>query len=430
MANVVVVGAQWGDEGKGKVVDRYAARADWVIRYQGGNNAGHTLVVEGQTTVLHLIPSGILQPETRCAIGNGVVVDPAVLLGELRALEARGLGVDGRLFVSRNAHVILPYHRRLDAAREKRDAIGTTGRGIGPAYEDKVARRGVRMGDLLEPDRLAQKVKGRMPELNAILAHLGSEPFSAAEVDELVEEYAGFGERLRGQITDVGRLLDGAHRSGQRLLFEGAQGVLLDIDHGTYPFVTSSNTVGGNAAVGSGLGPRQVGRVVGISKAYTTRVGSGPFPTELESADADALRTKGGEFGATTGRPRRCGWIDAVALRYAARVAGIDALVITKMDVLAELDPIRVCVAYEVDGARTEHFPTDSETLERVVPVYEDLSGFAALDAARTWDELPAGARAYLERVSELVGVPVCLVSVGPGREEDLEITDPFADAS
>ncbi len=428
MPNVVVVGAQWGDEGKGKVVDRYAARADWVIRYQGGNNAGHTLVVDGEKTVLHLIPSGILSPSTRCAIGPGVVVDPVVLLEEVEALEARGLTIQGRLVVSPNAHVILPYHRRLDAARERRDAIGTTGRGIGPAYEDKVARRGIRVADLGEPDRLDAKIRARVPELNAVLDHLGSDPIPGREIDAMIADYARLGERLAAFVGEVGQRLEDAHAEGHRLLFEGAQGVLLDVDHGTYPYVTSSNTVAGNAATGSGLGPRRVGHVVGISKAYTTRVGSGPFPTELKDRSGDELRKAGSEFGATTGRPRRCGWLDLVALRYAVRVAGIEKLVLTKLDVLAGLDPIRICIGYELDGERVDDFPRTCEALERVRPVYEDLPGFAALGEADRYDSLPAAARAYVERVSKELDVDVCLVSVGPGRGEDIELSDPFAD--
>ncbi|MBI4820954.1 MAG: adenylosuccinate synthase [Deltaproteobacteria bacterium] len=427
--SVVVVGAQWGDEGKGKVVDRYGERAHWVVRYQGGNNAGHTLVVGGQKTVLHLVPSGVLHPGTKCAIGSGVVVDPKVLLDELDTLSARGIDVQGRVALSAGAHLILPYHKRLDLARERFrgvDRIGTTGRGIGPAYEDKIARRGVRVADLFDAKRLEGLVANRLAELNAILVANGDPAYSSAEVAEIVSSYLAFGTRLAPLVTNVGARLDEAARRGEVILFEGAQGVLLDIDHGTYPFVTSSNTVAGNAATGSGLGPRRLGAVVGITKAYTTRVGSGPFPTELLDETGERLRATGQEFGATTGRPRRCGWLDLVALRYAVRVSGIDRLAITKLDVLAGISPIQVCVAYELDGERLETFPDNVHDLDRVKPIYEATEGFSDVRGARKLEELPGTARAYLDRITRDLGVPAALVSVGPGRGEDIEISDPF----
>jgi len=430
MSNVVVVGAQWGDEGKGKVVDRYAERVAWVVRYQGGNNAGHTLVVNGKTTVLHLVPSGILHEGVRCAIGNGVVIDPFVLLEELETLAAQGVDARGRLLISLGAHLILPYHGRLDRARERFrgvDKIGTTGRGIGPAYEDKIARRGVRVADLYDRARLRGLVEARLAELNAILVANGEAPYAAHEVDQLVEQAFVAGERLRPLVGNVGEVLERAHRRGERILFEGAQGALLDVDHGTYPFVTSSNTVAANAATGSGLGPSRLGRVVGLLKAYTTRVGSGPFPTELDDPIGERLRAKGHEYGATTGRPRRCGWLDLVALRYAARISGFDTLVITKLDVLSGFDSLKVCEAYLLDGERLETFPDNAHDLARCVPVYRDVPGFGEVSHARTLEALPASARAYLDRIAEALGAEIALVSVGPGRGEDIELFDPFA---
>ena len=433
MANVVVVGAQWGDEGKGKVVDRYGARADWVVRYQGGNNAGHTLVVNGETTILHLVPSGILHPGTRCAIGNGVVVDPKILLEELDKLKSRGVDPEGRLFVSLGAHLIMPYHRRLDVAREAFrgvDKIGTTGRGIGPAYEDKIARRGVRVADLYDRERVDALVRSRLLELNAILAANNDvEPYREEEIREIVDGYLAFGARLQPYVANVGEQLHEAARAGQRILFEGAQGALLDIDHGTYPYVTSSNTVASNAATGVGLGPGALTRVVGIMKAYTTRVGSGPFPTELFDELGERLRGVGKEFGATTGRPRRCGWLDLVALRYAVRICGIQQVVVTKLDVLAGLESLKVCVAYELDGKRLSTYPDNVHDVARVKPIYETLPGFGPLSPpVKALEDLPREARDYLDYAAKDLGVEVALISVGPGRGEDLELRDPFAD--
>ncbi|MEM1024724.1 MAG: adenylosuccinate synthase [Myxococcota bacterium] len=424
--NAVVVGAQWGDEGKGKVVDRYAARAQWVVRYQGGNNAGHTLVVNGEKTILHLIPSGILNPEVRCAIGNGLVVDLDVLTREMDALAGRGLDLSDRLLISPAAHLILPHHRALDRARERKDAIGTTGRGIGPAYEDKVSRRGVRVGDLFNPDRLGARIRARLPEVEAQLGFLGeSDP--GLDADAIIESCLAHAERLRPHVADVGEALWQAQKTGERILFEGAQGVLLDIDHGTYPYVTSSNTVSGQASSGTGVGPNAVGRVVGILKAYCTRVGSGPFPSELRAEEAERLRQAGGEFGATTGRPRRCGWLDLVALRYAVRVAGIQQIVVTKLDVLGGFGDLPVCTAYEVDGRRIDNYPEDPDVLERAVPVLENRPGFPRFEGARSLDDLPAEARSYVEGIAQVLEVDLALVSVGPGRGEDLELMDPFA---
>jgi adenylosuccinate synthase len=411
------------------VCDRYAERADWVVRYQGGNNAGHTLVVDGKTTVLHLVPSGILHDTTKCAIGNGVVVDAKVLLDELDALRARGVEAKGRLFVSYGAHLIMPYHKRLDLAREAKrgvDKIGTTGRGIGPAYEDKIARRGVRIADLSDRPRVEALVANRLLELNAILTANGDEAYGEAEIRDLVDRSVSYGERLKPYVANVGELLEHDMRGGKSILFEGAQGCLLDIDHGTYPFVTSSNTVAANAATGCGLGPHAIDRVVGIMKAYSTRVGAGPFPTELFGDLGERLRTTGQEFGATTGRPRRCGWLDFVALRYAARISGIQLLAITKLDVLSGIDPIRFAVAYELDGQRIERYPDNVHDLDRVRPIFEEMPGFGPIKDKRSLQDLPQEARNYLDRMTKELDLGIALVSVGPGRGEDIEIVNPF----
>jgi adenylosuccinate synthase len=429
MPNVVVVGAQWGDEGKGKIVDLLTQYADVVVRFQGGNNAGHTLVVDGEKTVLHLIPSGILHPGKACVIGNGVVIDPEVFILEVDRLKQKGfLADDGQLAVSLDAHVIMPWHKAIDLAREKamgEGKIGTTGRGIGPTYEDKVARRGVRIRDLLDEEKLRRKVKDRVALAKEELARLGA----TADLDPaaLVQRAVEQGRRLARYATDVSLWLHRAMKAGKALLFEGAQGTLLDVDHGTYPFVTSSNTVAGNAAVGSGLGPRAIDYVLGISKAYSTRVGSGPYPTELHDEIGDRLRKLGNEFGATTGRPRRTGWLDAVALRYAARVNGLDGLALTKLDVLTGFETVRIAVGYELDGKVLEEMPGDPELLDRCRPVYEDLPGWSEkVEGLRTWDDLPKPARAYIQRVQELAGVKVVGLSVGADRGETILVENPF----
>jgi adenylosuccinate synthase len=434
MPNVVVVGAQWGDEGKGKVVDLLTQHAQVVVRFQGGNNAGHTLVVGGQKTVLHLIPSGILHPGKTCVIGNGVVVDPGVLVGEIDSLKAKGLlKDDGHLLISENAHVIFPWHKLLDALREKvrgGQAIGTTGRGIGPTYEDKVARRGIRVRDLLDLERLNRRVSERLPaaleEMRALAHHLKQAP-PQLETQQVVTEFAGLGERLRPHVGDASLFLATQRERGARILFEGAQGTLLDVDHGTYPFVTSSNCVAGNAAVGTGLGPTAIDKVMGISKAYTTRVGGGPFPTELTDEWGEHLRKTGDEYGSTTGRPRRCGWLDGVVLRYAVRVNGLWGLALTKLDVLSGIKSLSLCTSYELDGKRVTELPTDYEDLARVKPVYETLHGWEeALAGVRTFDELPANAKRYVRRVEEVSGVPVICVSVGADRGETILLQNPF----
>ena len=429
MPNVVVVGAQWGDEGKGKIVDLLTEYADVVVRFQGGNNAGHTLVVGGEKTVLHLIPAGILHPGKACVIGNGVVFDPEVFVLEIDRLKAKGaLKDDGQLVVSLDAHVIMPWHKAIDVAREQAmgaGKIGTTGRGIGPTYEDKVARRGLRIRDLLDRARLARKVKERLPLAREELKRLGATP----ELDEeaIIARYAELGGRIARYAGDASLWLHRALKQGKQLLFEGAQGTMLDVDHGTYPFVTSSNTVAGNAVVGCGLGPTAVDYVLGISKAYSTRVGGGPYPSELKDATGDRLRTVGGEFGATTGRPRRTGWLDALALRYAVRVNGLDAIAMTKLDVLAGFDRVKIAVAYRIDGKTVDEMPSDLELLERAEAIYEELPGWSEkLDQLRTWDDLPAPARAYVKRVQDLVGVKVIGVSVGADRGQTILVENPF----
>ena len=429
MPNVVVVGAQWGDEGKGKIVDLLTQYADVVVRFQGGNNAGHTLVVGGEKTVLHLIPAGILHAGKVCVIGNGVVVDPEVLILEIDRLKQKGfLSDDGQLVVSLDAHVIMPWHKAIDVAREKsmgEGKIGTTGRGIGPTYEDKVARRGVRIRDLLDEDRLRRKVKDRVALAREELARLGA----SADLDEaaLVKRAAEQGRRIARHAADASLWLYRAVKAGRSLLFEGAQGTLLDVDHGTYPFVTSSNTVAGNAVVGSGLGPRVVDYVLGISKAYSTRVGCGPYPTELQDETGERLRKIGNEFGATTGRPRRTGWLDAVALRFAVRVNGLDGLALTKLDVLTGFETVKIAVAYRIDGKVHEEMPGDPELQERAQPIYEELPGWSGkMEGLRTWDDLPPRARDYVRRVEELSGVKVVGLSVGADRGETILVENPF----
>jgi adenylosuccinate synthase len=426
MSNVVIVGAQWGDEGKGKIVDLFTSWADVVVRYQGGANAGHTLVVGGTKTVLHLVPSGVLHPGKKCLIGNGVVVDPEALMTEIDLLKSRGLLADPhQLVVSENAHVILPYHKAIDAGREKKEAIGTTGRGIGPCYEDKVARRGVRIRDLLKPAGLRKKLELRLEEANAQIKALKGEPL---DLEPLLKTALAHGERIQPYMGDVSEVLSHEVSRGRAVLFEGAQGTLLDIDHGTYPYVTSSNTVAGYAAVGAGLGPTSIDGVIGITKAYTTRVGNGPLPTELNDATGEKLRTIGAEFGATTGRPRRCGWLDALVLRYAARVNGLSGLAITKLDVLTGFEKLQIAVAYKLPNGKTvSEFPSDPELLAEAVPVYEEMPGWKEhLVDLREYDELPANARRYVERVEQLVGVESIAVSVGAERGQTIVRKNPF----
>lgn len=429
MPNVVVVGTQWGDEGKGKIVDLLTEQARLVVRYQGGNNAGHTLVVGGAKFIFHLIPSGILHPGTTCLIGNGVVLDPAVLMTEIDNLKARGITVGpDNLRISERTQVIMPYHQRIDIAREDKKGagkIGTTGRGIGPCYEDKVARRGIRVADLLNPEVLKAKLADVLPEKNFYLEKfLENRPFSQ---EEILEPYLAMGKRLAPLVTNVSVAIQAAVRQGHNILFEGAQGTHLDIDHGTYPYVTSSNPVAGGACTGAGVGPGQLHHVLGIVKAYTTRVGSGPFPTECLDAVGDHLVECGVEFGSTTGRRRRCGWLDTVVLKDAARLNGLTGLAITKLDVLTTVDPVKICVGYDVDGSRRETMPATIQELERCQPIFEELPGWSQdIRGVRRMEDFPAATRNYLKRLEELVGVPIQIVSVGPDREETIVVQNPF----
>ena len=430
MSTVIAVGAQWGDEGKGKIVDWLAPRADLVARFQGGNNAGHTLVVDGEKTVLHVVPSGILHEGKINLIGPGVVVDPGILLEEIRKLVERGVLRDpSRLRLSGRAHVILPWHRALDVARETaagKNSIGTTGRGIGPAYEDKVARRGVRVAELLQPDTLLDKLRSIAEFKNFELGQFyGAEPI---DVDELHRECVEWGRQLEPYIDHTARLLDQALQAGKSVLFEGAQGTFLDVDHGTYPFVTSSNVVAGAATTGSGLGPTRIDRVLGITKAYTTRVGSGPFPTEDEGDGGQRLRDAGDEYGATTGRPRRCGWFAAVLLREAVVVNGLTDLAINKLDVLSGFDELKIATAYKIGGKVTEEFPMTLDEIARAEPVYETWPGWTEdIRGVRRLEDLPDHARRYVARIEALVEVQAAFLSVGPGRDEIIRVTDPFA---
>jgi adenylosuccinate synthase len=424
------VGTQWGDEGKGKVVDLLTEQAQLVVRYQGGNNAGHTLVVGGEKFIFHLIPSGILHAGKQCLIGNGVVLDPEVLLKEMENLQARGVAVGPEnLRISERTQVIMPYHKALDLARERAKGaakLGTTGRGIGPCYEDKVARRGVRVADLLDPEELKAKLSDILPEKNFYLEKFLGD--AAIPMEEILPAYLAMGERLRPLVANVAVLLEEAGRQGKNILFEGAQGTQLDIDHGTYPFVTSSNPVAGGAATGAGVGPGCLHRVLGIVKAYTTRVGSGPFPTEALDACGEHMQVCGVEFGATTGRKRRCGWLDAVVLKDSARLNGLTGLAITKLDVLTGLNPLKICVAYELDGVRRDTIPVILKEMDRCRPLYEELPGWTEdLRAVRRYQDLPAATHKYLERVEALVQVPIQLISVGPDREETIILQNPFS---
>jgi adenylosuccinate synthase len=429
MKATAVIGTQWGDEGKGKIVDLLAADADFIVRFHGGNNAGHTLVVGGEKTILNLVPAGVLHPGKVCVMGPGMVVDPDVLIREIDALKARGYLADDRwLRLSEQAHLILPYHRAIDRARERlreAGAIGTTGRGIGPAYEDKMARTGIRVGDLFDDGGFRDALGRSLREKNEYLqAMLGEAPHDGHEVAALARTWR---DRLAPYVADAGAEVRAVLAAGKRVLLEGAQGMLLDVDHGTYPYVTSSNCVAGSASAGAGIPPKALGRVIGIAKTYTTRVGGGPFPTELTDATGERLRADGDEFGATTGRPRRCGWFDAVVVRQAIALSGVDGLAFTKLDVLTGLDPIKVCVAYEVDGRRMELPPGTCHGWARAKPVYESLPGWTEpLGAARSLDDLPQNARRYLEFLVKAVGAPMVILSIGAGREQTIRLGDVF----
>jgi len=428
--SVVILGAQWGDEGKGKIVDLLTERVAAVARFQGGHNAGHTLVIKGKKTVLHLIPSGILRDDALCLIGNGVVLSPAALMSEIAELEAQGVDVRPRLKISPATPLIMPYHIALDKAREIASgakAIGTTGRGIGPAYEDKVARRSIRVADLMYPHELPEKLKAAVDYYNFVLTQwLKADP---VDYQTVLDEALTWGEYLRPMIDDVATILHDVRREGGNILFEGAQGALLDIDHGTYPYVTSSNTTIGGALAGTGVGAADIDYVLGICKAYATRVGSGPFPTELNDEMGERLRKVGNEFGASTGRPRRCGWIDLVALKRAVQINGINGLAITKLDVLDGLESIRVCIAYEYRGKRRELAPLDADGWDECKPVYLDFPGWDESTAGiRDWNKLPPAARAYLRAVEELSGCRLALVATGADREDTIVLDDPFAE--
>lgn len=423
MANTVIVGAQWGDEGKGKIVDLLSENSDAVVRYQGGANAGHTIKTGGKETILHLIPSGVLHPSKRCVIGNGVVLDPEVFLDEIRTLKEKGVDVSpSRLAISKKAHLILPYHKSLDKAREAKrggQKIGTTGRGIGPCYEDKAARIGVRAGDLANPELTREKIARALLEKNTLLRDLYK--FEEMDPAKVSDDLLALAPEILPYIQDTEEILHDAMEAGEDILFEGAQGVHLDIDHGTYPYVTSSNTVSGGAAAGSGVAPSDIGKVIGVAKAYTTRVGSGPFPTESLDDAGSYLQSRGHEFGATTGRPRRCGWLDAVVLKESARLNGFTGLALTKLDVLQNLPQLKICVAYELDGKRIERMPQNEGDLERVKPIYEILPGFEDdIDQCEKYDELPGEVKNYIERIEELTGVPVEYISVGPDRAQTI----------
>jgi len=419
----IIVGAQWGDEGKGKVVDLLSEHADIVARYQGGANAGHTVCIGDKEYILHLIPSGIFHKHITCVIGNGVVLDPSALMHEIGQLQSAGIDISGRLLISHNAHLIMPYHKQLDAIREQTSSkIGTTGRGIGPAYIDKAMRIGIRIVDLLDRDVLAKKIKTNIEEKNQILSKVYGE--TTIDVDAIISEYQEFDKRIDEYVTDTSLYLNLAHADGRRIIAEGAQGALLDVDHGTYPFVTSSNPTSGGACTGLGIPPTTVDAIAGIVKAYCTRVGNGPFPTEQLNPTGERLRTIGHEFGATTGRPRRCGWLDTVALKYSVMVNGIERIAITKLDVLDEFDEIKVCVGYEYQGKRVKTFPTDVKVLDNVVPIYESFEGWLEpLSGVTSYANLPGKARKYVEAIARLTGTSIWIISTGPRRDQTIMVS-------
>jgi len=431
MANVIIVGTQWGDEGKGKIVDLLAEQADFIVRFQGGNNAGHTLVVKGRKHIFHLIPSGILHRDKKCVIGNGVVLDPGVLIDEMDRLEAAGMRVTpDNLLISLYTHLIMPYHRALDLAREKRkgsSAIGTTGRGIGPCYEDKAGRGGIRVHDLLHPVVFSEKVTRNLEEKNFVLENFFGE--KSLDPAQIIDEYLAYGERLAPFAGNVSQVLQEADARGLNILFEGAQGTHLDVDHGTYPYVTSSNTVAGNACCGAGIGPTRIDSVLGVVKAYTTRVGGGPFPSELLDPIGEHLRKVGGEFGATTGRPRRCGWLDMVVVNSAVRLNGLCGLAVTKLDVLSGIQAPKVGVSYNCRGKRLDLVPAELDALDACEPVFEEFGGWDEdLGKIRTWAALPQNTKKYLKAIEEIAGVPVTIISVGPSREATIVLRNPFSD--
>ncbi len=419
MSNISILGMQWGDEGKGKIVDILSDKAHMVVRFQGGNNAGHTLVINNKKTILHLIPSGIFNENASCVIGNGVVIDPKVLINEIETLNKNGLKITSeRLKISNNAHVIMPYHISLDLLREMKK-IGTTGRGIGPAYEDKVSRKGIRVGDLLNQKILEEKIEEVLPEKNLLIEFYKGEKLKK---ETILSEYLKFGEYLSQFVTDTHQLLINAKKSGKNILFEGAQGILLDIDHGTYPYVTSSNTVSGNIFSGAGVGYKTIDKIVGIAKAYTTRVGEGPFPSELFDSTGDKIREQGGEFGSTTGRPRRCGWLDAVALKYAVNLNDIDSIALTKLDVLNGFDEVKICTAYNINGNEVDYFQNNCYLLKDVKPIFKTFKGWGIIkkDMVKTFDDLPNSAKDYIKAIEDIVETKISIISIGADREDTL----------
>lgn len=422
MSVKIIVGAQWGDEGKGKIVDLLSEQVDIVARYQGGANAGHTIVIDGEQYILHLVPSGILHENTICVIGNGVVIDPLALLEEIEFLKSKGISVDGRLWISHRAHLIMPYHKLLDQAKESKDAdrkIGTTGRGIGPAYVDKVNRMGIRIVDLLDRDTLEEKLRTNIKEKNEILKKIYKE--KEIDVDQIINEYLDFDKKIDPYIKDVSTFLNESLKDGKQILLEGAQGTLLDIDFGTYPYVTSSNPTSGGACAGVGIGPTKIESVLGVIKAYTTRVGMGPFPTEIGDEEDFDLRDLGGEYGATTGRPRRCGWFDALIAKFAVQVNGLDSFALTKLDVLDTLEEVKVCVAYKYQGKTITTFPSEMRILENCEPVYESFPGWQKpTSGIRSYQDLPANAKAYLDAIKNLTQTDFSIISVGSGREQTI----------
>jgi adenylosuccinate synthase len=425
MSTVVIVGAQWGDEGKGKIVDFLTQKADVVARYQGGNNAGHTVVIGNDKYVLHLIPSGILHKGTRCIIGNGVVIDPKALLTEIAALASRNIEINDNLYISQNAHIIMPYHVAIELEQEKSKKIGTTGRGIGPCYTDKIARQGIRAIDLLRPDLFREKVQTNLAVFNYLLENL----YHAAPLKEdvIFDEYMAYAKQLSKYINDASLMLNSDIAAGKNILLEGAQGTLLDIDHGTYPYVTSSNTISGGACTGLGIPPTKIDKILGIAKAYATRVGEGPFPSELTGELGEIIRQRGGEFGATTGRPRRCGWLDIIALRYATLINGFTGIGLTKLDILDDMDRIKICVGYKYDGRVYDTFPTDLEVLRRCEAVYEEVEGWKKSTVGITnFEKLPANAKKYIRTIENLINTEIPIISTGQRRNEIIVLKEQF----
>ena len=425
MSTLIVVGSQWGDEGKGKITDLLSEEADIIVRYQGGCNAGHTVVKGDEQYIFHLIPSGILHEGVKCLIGNGVVVDPQSLLQEIESLKKKNIEINGNLLIDFKAHVVLPYHKTLDEMKETKrgkDKIGTTKRGIGPAYVDKIARTGIRMIDLIDEKSLSKKLENTLNEKNTIFEKLYGVKISNQEKKDIIKKYREYGQLLKKYVIDISLYLNQAINEDKKILFEGAQGTLLDIDHGTFPYVTSSNPIAGGACIGTGVGPTKIDRVTGITKAYTTRVGRGPFPTEIQGEEIEEyIRQKGGEFGATTGRPRRCGWFDMILVNYAVRINGMDSMVITKIDVLSDFDKIKICTSYKYNGKMIKEFPVDLKTLQKCIPVYEEMEGWKGnISQITKYKDLPQQLKAYISRIEELVRTKVVIVSVGPKRSQTI----------